>query len=62
MTYREIVEAGNWLEDSHGGRFSRYDIGDEESLWVDHDRERVADPDEFDWERGYDEEDLALAA
>lgn len=41
MTYDEILEEGEWLEDK-GKRFSRYNYN-HESVWVDHDNEEVID-------------------
>lgn len=44
-TYFTVVANGEWLEDRYHGRFSRFAINEEESVWVDHDNEEiVSDP------------------
>jgi hypothetical protein len=45
-TYNDVIEHGLWLEDH--GAYSRYATEGEESVWVNHDREEIADPDEED--------------
>lgn len=45
--YHFVTVNGNWLEDSHKGRFSRYETFPSESVWLDHDNETIInDPDE----------------
>lgn len=44
LTYAAVIEHGQWLENR--GDYSRYWIGGEETVWVNHDREEIADPDE----------------
>ncbi len=51
LSYEQVTEQGEWLEDRRGGRFSRYALGVDEagdsiSVWVDHDTETLADPDD----------------
>ncbi|SMF94411.1 hypothetical protein SAMN02949497_1726 [Methylomagnum ishizawai] len=46
--YQLVISYGIWLE-NHGA-FARYAIGNEESVWVNHDLEIIQDPDEAERE------------
>jgi len=46
--YHAVISYGIWLEAY--GAFARYAIGNEESVWVNHDLETIQDPDEAERE------------
>ena len=60
-TYEDVIEKGLWLEDQ--GDYSRYATSEEESVWVNNEKETIEDPDEEaeknnrQWREEYDEED-----